>query len=59
MSSILEKKQKSLPKFVASHLPVTFLILEGVSFNVNQAIRERLEVFRHILYNTVFPPIAY
>jgi hypothetical protein len=29
-----------LPKFVTSHLPVTFLILEGVSFNVNQAVRK-------------------
>jgi hypothetical protein len=42
MSPILKKTQKGLPKFVTSHLPVTFLILEGVSFNVNQAGRERL-----------------
>jgi hypothetical protein len=42
MPSILKKTQKGLPQFVASHLPVTFLILEGVSFNVNQAVRERL-----------------
>jgi hypothetical protein len=42
MPPILKKTQKGLPQFVASHLPVTFLILEGVSFNVNQAVRERL-----------------
>jgi hypothetical protein len=42
MSSILEKTQKDLPKFVTSHLPVTFLILKGVSFNVNQAVEESL-----------------
>ena len=51
--------QKSLSEFVTSHLSVTFLILEGASFNVNQAIRERLKVFLHILYNTAFPSIAY
>ena len=37
MPPILKKTQKGLPQFVTSHLPVTFLILEGVSFNVNQA----------------------
>jgi hypothetical protein len=37
MTPILKKTQKGLPQFVTSHLPVTFLILEGVSFNVNQA----------------------
>jgi hypothetical protein len=42
MSSILKKTQKGLSKFVTSHLPVTLLILEGVSFNVNQAGRDHL-----------------
>jgi hypothetical protein len=42
MSSILKKTQEGLPQFVASHLPVTLLILEGASFNVNQAVRESL-----------------
>ena len=37
MPPILKKAQKGLPQFVTSHLQVTFLILEGVSFNVNQA----------------------
>ena len=36
MPPILKKTQKGLPQFVTSHLPFTFLILEGVSFNVNQ-----------------------
>jgi len=44
MSTILKKTQKGLPKFVTSHLSVTFLILEGASFNVNQGVRERLEM---------------
>lgn len=42
MPLVLEETQKDLPQFVASHLPVTFLILEAVSFNVNQAGREHL-----------------
>jgi hypothetical protein len=42
MPPILKKAQKGLPKFVASHLSATFLILEGASFNVNQGVRERL-----------------
>jgi hypothetical protein len=42
MPPILKKAQKGLPQFVTSHLSVTFLILEGVSFNVNQAGREHL-----------------
>jgi len=42
MPPVLKKPQKELPKFVTSHLPVTLLILEGVSFNVNQGERERL-----------------
>jgi len=42
MSPILEKTQEGLPQFVTSHLSVTFLILEGASFNVNQAIKGRL-----------------
>ena len=37
MFPVLEKVQKGLPEFVTSHLSVTFLILEGDSFNVNQA----------------------
>jgi hypothetical protein len=37
MPPTLEKVQKSLPEFVPSHLSVTFLILEGASYNVNQA----------------------
>jgi len=37
MFPFLEKVQKGLPEFVTSHLSVTFLILEGASFNVNQA----------------------
>jgi len=41
MPPILEKVQKGLPEFVPSHLSVTFLILEGVSYNVNQAEKER------------------
>ncbi len=44
MSSILKKTQKDLPEFVASHLLITFLILEGDSFNVNQAVRKRLVI---------------
>lgn len=42
MPPILKKAQKGLPQFVTSHLSITFLILEGVSFNVNQAGREHL-----------------
>jgi len=42
MPLVLEETQKGLPQFVTSHLPVTFLILEGDSFNVNQAGREHL-----------------
>jgi len=42
MPPTLKKTQKGLPQFVTSHLPVTFLILEGGSFNVNQAVREHL-----------------
>jgi len=37
MSPILEKVQKGLSQFITSHLSVTFLILEGDSYNVNQA----------------------
>jgi hypothetical protein len=37
MSPVLKKAQKGSPEFVASHLSATFLILEGASFNVNQA----------------------
>jgi recombinational DNA repair protein (RecF pathway) len=44
MLPILKKTQKGLPKFVTSHLLVTLLILEGVSFNVNQAAKERKDV---------------
>jgi hypothetical protein len=44
MPPILKKTQKGLPQFVTSHLPVTFLILEGASFNVNQGVREHLEM---------------
>jgi len=44
MTPILKKAQEGLPQFVTSHLPVTFLILEGASFNVNQGVRERLEM---------------
>jgi hypothetical protein len=40
MSFILKETQKELSKFVTSHLWVTCLILEGVSFNVNQVIKE-------------------
>ena len=36
MLPILEKAQKGLSQFVTSHLPVTLLILEVDSFNVNQ-----------------------
>ena len=50
MSPILKKTQKCLPKFVTSHLSVTLLILEGVSFNVNQAVKERKDV-SHRFYN--------
>jgi hypothetical protein len=39
MFPVLKKAQKGLPEFVASHLSATFLILEGASFNVNQAGR--------------------
>jgi hypothetical protein len=42
MPLILKETQKDLPKFVTSHLSDTFLILEGASFNVNQAVREYL-----------------
>jgi len=41
MSPILEKVQKGLPQFIASHLSVTFLILEGGSYNVNQAEKSK------------------
>ena len=50
MPPILKKTQKCLPKFVTSHLSVTLLILEGVSFNVNQAAKERKDV-SHRFYN--------
>jgi hypothetical protein len=33
-----------LPQFVASHLPFTFLILEAVSFNVNQCGRDSVNI---------------
>jgi hypothetical protein len=39
MLPILKKTQKGLPQLVTSQLSVTFLILEGVSFNVNQAVK--------------------
>jgi len=42
MPLVYEEIQKYLPQVVASHLPFTFLILEAVSFNVNQSLRERL-----------------
>jgi hypothetical protein len=49
---ILKKTQKGLPQFVTNHLPVTILILEGASFNVNQAVRERLVMsFRGVQMN--------
>jgi len=35
MSPILKEAQKGLPEFVSRHLSITFLILEGVSHNVN------------------------
>jgi hypothetical protein len=35
VSPILEKGEKRLPEFVTGHLSITFLILEGVSHNVN------------------------
>jgi hypothetical protein len=44
MFPVLKKTQKGLSKFVTSHLSVTFLILEGISFNVNQAGREHLVI---------------
>jgi hypothetical protein len=42
MPPILKKTQEGLSQFVTSHLSATFLILEGASFNVNQAVKERL-----------------
>ena len=39
MLPFLKEVQKGLSKFVASQLSITFLILEGVSYNVNQAVR--------------------
>jgi len=40
MPPILKETQEGLPQFVTSHLQISFLILEGASFNVNQAVRE-------------------
>ena len=64
MTPILEKTQKGLPQSVTSHLPVTFLILEGVSFNVNQAgktsLRTEIVFLRrgHKLLSEVVEPQA-
>jgi hypothetical protein len=38
VAPILEEAQKGLSKFVTSQLSITFLILEGVIYNVNQTV---------------------
>ena len=57
MFPVLKKVQKGLPEFVASHLSVTFLILEGASFNVNQADRNAHYLFsgRQVPCGTIYP----
>jgi len=36
VASVLKETQERLSQFVGGHLPITCLILEGDSFNVNQ-----------------------
>jgi hypothetical protein len=40
MLLIFKETKERLSQFVTSHLPVTLLILEGGSFNVNRAVAE-------------------